>query len=201
MFNSAKDDLMNRDHYPFLVERHKVLGGDLNDLKHYPHQIVFGLGCFWGAERLFWSLKGVILTAVGYAGGHTPFPRYDEVCTGATDHTEVVAIAYDPDQISLSELLKLFWESHDPTQGMRQGNDQGSQYRSAIYCRTAAELEVAMKSKDVYQELLSAKDFPLITTEIAQNITFYFAEPYHQQYLHTNPNGYCGLKGTGVVCV
>lgn len=201
MFNSVKDDLMSRDHYPFSIERHKVLDGDLNDLKHYPHQIVFGLGCFWGAERLFWSLKGVILTAVGYAGGRTPFPSYDEVCTGATDHTEVVAIAYDPDQISLSELLRLFWESHDPTQGMRQGNDIGTQYRSAIYCKTDADMQAALESKAIYQGRLQAKGFPLITTEIARDIIFYFAEPYHQQYLHTNPNGYCGLKGTGVVCV
>lgn len=212
MFNSAKltaketslvkeeEALKGRDTPLFLPGVHRVFGDDMSDLAHYPHQIIFGLGCFWGAERLFWQLKGVLLTAAGYAGGFTANPTYDEVCTGATGHTEVVAVAYDPDQISLGELLSCFWENHDPTQGMRQGNDLGSQYRSAIYCRTDAEMQQVLASLSDYQARLKSRGHADITTELRLGVTFYFAEPFHQQYLDANPAGYCGLKGTGVRC-
>jgi len=161
---------------------------------------VFALGCFWGAERCFWQLPGVHSTAVGYAGGFTPNPTYDEVCSGQTGHTEVVLVVYDPREISLQRLLAVFWESHDPTQGLRQGNDVGSQYRSAIYLDDPAELAAAEQSKQQYQQELSRNGFGDITTEINANQTFYFAEEYHQQYLAKNPGGYCGLGGTGVAC-
>lgn len=163
-------------------------------------EIVLGLGCFWGAERLFWQLPGVHVTAVGYAGGVTPNPTYEETCTGRTGHAEVVQVIYDPNEIDLDTLLRVFWEAHDPTQGMRQGNDVGSQYRSAIYASDDSQLATAKRSRDVYQDSLTQAGRGQITTEIAPLKTFYLAEEYHQQYLHKNPGGYCGLKGTGVSC-
>jgi peptide-methionine (S)-S-oxide reductase len=161
---------------------------------------LFALGCFWGAERKFWQLPGVYVTAVGYAGGHTPNPTYEEVCLGMTGHTEAVLVVFDPKRISYEALLKTFWESHDPTQGMRQGNDVGTQYRSAIYYHNDAQCEVAEASKAAYEKALRAMGMGSITTEIAPAPEFYFAEAYHQQYLAKNPAGYCGLGGTGVSC-
>jgi peptide-methionine (S)-S-oxide reductase len=163
---------------------------------------VFGMGCFWGAERTFWQLGGVIATAVGYAGGHTPNPTYEEVCSGRTGHTEVVLVAYDPARITYDALLATFWENHDPTQGMRQGNDHGTQYRSAIYTSDDRERAAAETSKVAYQERLSAAGYGTITTEIrpATEAPFFYAEGYHQQYLSKNPGGYCGIGGTGVSC-
>jgi peptide-methionine (S)-S-oxide reductase len=161
----------------------------------------FGLGCFWGAERLFWQLgSGIWITAVGYAGGYTENPTYDEVCTGRTGHAEVVRVVYDPTQIAYETLLKTFWEAHDPTQGFRQGNDVGTQYRSAIYTHGDAQLAAAGASRDAYAQAISARGFSDITTEIVPAPEFYFAEEYHQQYLAKVPHGYCGLKGTGVAC-
>jgi len=162
---------------------------------------MFGLGCFWGAERKFWDLgDGVHVTAVGYAGGHTPNPTYEEVCSGRTGHNEVVLVVYDPNKISYDALLKTFWESHDPTQGMRQGNDVGTQYRSGIYAFTPAQRQAAEASKAMYEAELKKKRYGAITTEIVDAPPFYFAEDYHQQYLAKNPSGYCGLGGTGVSC-
>jgi peptide-methionine (S)-S-oxide reductase len=161
---------------------------------------VFGMGCFWGAERLFWKLPGVYSTAVGYAGGETRNPTYEEVCSGFTNHAEAVLVVFDPKKIPYEELLKAFWEGHDPTQGMRQGNDRGSQYRSAIYAYGDAQLDAARKSKEMFQQALSKKSYGQITTEIRQAPEFYYAEDYHQQYLGKNPAGYCGLGGTGVSC-
>ena len=170
----------------------------------YPNgleQAVFGLGCFWGAERKFWELgEGVYTTAVGYAGGHTPNPTYEEVCSGRTGHTEVVLVVFNPKKVSYERLLKAFWENHNPTQGMRQGNDVGTQYRSAIYTFNDAQRQAAEASRSVYQKALAAKGLSAITTEIAPAGVFYFAEDYHQQYLAKNPAGYCGLGGTGVSC-
>jgi peptide-methionine (S)-S-oxide reductase len=163
-------------------------------------QAIFGLGCFWGAERLFWKLPGVFTTAVGYAGGFTPNPTYEEVCSGQTGHTEVVLVVFDPRTISYASLLKTFWEAHDPTQGMRQGNDVGTQYRSAIYCATPAQKREAEQARDDYQRSLKRAGYTVITTEIVDAPAFYYAEDYHQQYLAKNPNGYCGLAGTGVSC-
>ena len=163
-------------------------------------QAVFGLGCFWGAERKFWRVPGVYTTAVGYAGGYTPNPAYEEVCSGRTGHAEVVLVVYDPKVVSYDSLLKVFWESHDPTQGMRQGNDTGTQYRSAIYAFTPEQRRAAEESRAAYQQQLSAAGYGPITTEIADAGPFYYAEDYHQQYLAKNPNGYCGLGGTGVSC-
>jgi peptide-methionine (S)-S-oxide reductase len=160
----------------------------------------FGLGCFWGAERLFWKLQGVLVTAVGYAGGLTPNPTYEEVCSGRTGHAEVVLVVYDPETISYEQLLKCFWENHDPTQGMRQGNDVGTQYRSAIYTYSDAQEQAAQASRDAYSRALSDRGMGPVTTEIREAPEFYFAEGYHQQYLAKNPAGYCGLGGTGVVC-
>ncbi len=162
---------------------------------------MFGMGCFWGAERKFWELgDGISVTAVGYAGGHTPNPTYQEVCTGQTGHNEVVLVVYDPKKISYETLLKIFWENHDPTQGMRQGNDVGTQYRSGIYTFTPAQRKAAEQSKAMYEKALKAKRFDAITTEVVDAPPFYFAEDYHQQYLAKNPMGYCGLGGTGVSC-
>jgi peptide-methionine (S)-S-oxide reductase len=161
---------------------------------------VFGLGCFWGAERKFWVVPGVFTTAVGYAGGHTPNATYEEACSGMTGHTEAVLVVFDPAQVSFDELLKVFWESHDPTQGMRQGNDVGTQYRSGIYTHGDDQLAIAEASRDRFQEKLNEKGYGPITTEIAPAGPFYYAEEYHQQYLAKNPNGYCGLGGTGVSC-
>lgn len=163
-------------------------------------QAVFGLGCFWGAERKFWQMDGVFSTAAGYAGGTLPNPDYKTVCTGSTGHAEVVLVVFDPDEVSYAELLQVFWESHDPTQGMRQGNDIGTQYRSAIYALDDAQLEGARASRDAYSGQLASAGFGAITTEIAPLDTFYYAEDYHQQYLAKNPDGYCGIGGTGVSC-
>lgn len=161
----------------------------------------FGLGCFWGAERLFWQLgDGIWITAVGYAGGYTPNPTYEELCTGMTGHAEVVRVVYDPEVLPYTKLLKTFWEAHDPTQGYRQGNDIGTQYRSVIYTSTDAQLAAANASRDAYAREIAARGFKSITTEIAPAPQFYFAELYHQQYLAKVPHGYCGLKGTGVAC-
>ena len=160
----------------------------------------FAMGCFWGAERRFWQQPGVVTSAVGYAGGLTPNPTYEETCTGMTGHTEVVLVVFDPTITSFDALLAVFWESHDPTQGMRQGNDTGSQYRSAIYCSTPQQLEAALASADSAQEKLSGLGFGAITSEIIAVSTFYYAEDYHQQYLAKNPAGYCGLRGTGISC-
>jgi len=161
---------------------------------------MFGMGCFWGAERKFWQADGVYSTAVGYAAGYTPNPSYQEVCSGRTGHNEVVLVIFDPKKISYDRLLKIFWESHDPTQGMRQGNDVGTQYRSGIYVFDDAQKEAALMSRDMFQMALSSKRYGAITTEILDAPTFYYAEDYHQQYLSKNPNGYCGLGGTGVSC-
>jgi peptide-methionine (S)-S-oxide reductase len=161
---------------------------------------LFGLGCFWGAERIFWQAPGVWVTAVGYAGGSTPNPTYEEVCTGRTGHTEAVLVVYDPKITHYEALLKLFWESHDPTQGMRQGNDWGTQYRSAIYTFSPEQRRAAETSREAYQPRLESANYGAITTEIADTPPFYFAEDYHQQYLAKNPHGYCGLGGTGVSC-
>ena len=161
---------------------------------------MFGLGCFWGAERKFWQLPGIFSTAVGYAAGHTPNPSYEEVCSGMTGHTEVVRVIFDPAQTSLNELLMTFWESHDPTQGMRQGNDTGTQYRSGIYVYSQAQRDQAQLSLQNYQQQLVQAGYGPITTEISDAPEFYYAEDYHQQYLAKNPGGYCGLGGTGVRC-
>ena len=161
---------------------------------------MFGMGCFWGAERKFWQLPGVYTTAVGYAAGHTPNPTYREVCSGMTGHTEAVLVVFDPNVIRYDDLLKAFWEDHDPTQGMRQGNDVGTQYRSGIYYDDDEQRRAAEASRDAYQQQLSAAGYGAITTEILPAPEFYYAEDYHQQYLAKNPNGYCGLGGTGVSC-
>ncbi len=181
--------------------RHEVLGNPL--VPPFPEgfgTIVIGMGCFWGAERVFWQAPGVWTTAVGYAGGETPNPSYEEVCSARTGHTEAVLAVFDPARTSYEAMLKLFWENHDPTQGMRQGNDVGTQYRSAIYWSTDAEREAAEATRDAFQRQLRAAGLGEITTEIAKAGPFYYAEPYHQQYLHKVPNGYCGLGGTGVSC-
>ena len=161
---------------------------------------IFGMGCFWGAERNFWTAPGVYTTAVGYAGGYTPNTTYEEVCSGRTGHTEVVLVVFDPAETSFDALLRIFWESHDPTQGMRQGNDVGTQYRSVIYASTPAQLAAAEASSHTYQQMLQKAGYGDITTEVAQDTRFYYAEDYHQQYLARHPNGYCGLGGTGVSC-
>lgn len=198
---TAKDAMTGRDLPIPTAPAHFVTGAPLKG--PYPEgaeMAVFGLGCFWGAERKFWQLPGVLVTAVGYAGGPTPNPTYDEVCTGRTGHTEVVLVVFDPGTISYEALLKTFWESHNPTQGMRQGNDVGTQYRSAIYTFSERQAEAAQLSKTSYDAALKAQGMGRITTEIASAPPFYFAEAYHQQYLAKNPDGYCGLGGTGVSC-
>ncbi len=182
-------------------ERHFVHGRPLvGPFPEQLQQVQFGMGCFWGAERRFWQLPGVFTTAVGYAGGHTPNPAYEEVCSGRTGHAEVVLVVFDPAEIAFGELLKVFWEAHDPTHGMRQGNDVGTQYRSAIYCYGEQQLQEALASRDAYQEKLKAAGLGAVTTEIRAAPEFYYAEFYHQQYLAKNPGGYCGLRGTGVSC-
>ena len=182
-------------------ERHYVNGHPLKPPFPAPlQQLVVAMGCFWGAERKFWEAPGVYTTAVGYAGGSTPNPTYKEVCSGMTGHTEVVLVVFDPAQTSLDDMLRIFWESHDPTQGMRQGNDVGTQYRSAIYAFTPEQLDAVRGSRDMFQDRLTAAGYGRITTEIAEAPAFYYAEDYHQQYLAKNPNGYCGLGGTGVSC-
>lgn len=198
---SAENALPGRNEAMSVASAHFVNGAPLKG--PYPQgaeTIYFGLGCFWGAERLFWQLPGVIVTAVGYQGGHTPNPTYEETCSGLTGHTESVKVVFDPSTISLETLLKTFWEEHDPTQGMRQGNDVGTQYRSAIYTTTPEQAELVEKSRAAYQQALRDKGLGTITTEIAPAGPFYYAETYHQQYLAKNPNGYCGLAGTGVSC-
>lgn len=187
---------------PLAVEnRHYVLHVPIKPpFPQGSRELVVGMGCFWGAERCFWQLPGVITTAVGYAGGSTPNPTYEEVCSGRTGHTEVVRVVYDPDRLGLQDLLRIFWESHDPTQGMRQGNDRGTQYRSAIYVNTPDDLAQARESLKTYQQSLAQEGYGNITTEIREAGPFYYAETYHQQYLAKNPNGYCGLGGTGVSC-
>ncbi len=182
-------------------EQHFVNGNPLQGpFAEHLQQAVFGLGCFWGAERRFWQLEGVFSTAAGYAGGTVRDPDYQAVCSGETEHAEVILVVFDPTVISYRDLLKVFWESHDPTQGMRQGNDIGSQYRSVIYANNDAQIDTARQSLAAYQSALTAADRGEITTHIAPLDTFYYAEDYHQQYLAKNPGGYCGLKGTGVTC-
>ena len=198
---TAAEALPGRDAEMPVAAQHFVNGQPLKG--PYPdgaETIYLGLGCFWGAERLFWQLPGVIVTAVGYQGGSTPNATYEEVCSGRTGHTEMVKVVYDPKVIDLETILKTFWEEHDPTQGMRQGNDVGTQYRSAIYTTTPEQAEVVRQSRDMYQAALDKAGRGRITTEIAEAGPFYYAETYHQQYLAKNPNGYCGLAGTGVSC-
>jgi peptide-methionine (S)-S-oxide reductase len=193
--------LSGRDQAMPVPERHDVLGNPI--APPFPEcleRAVFAMGCFWGAERLFWDAEGVWTTAVGYAGGFTPNPTYEEVCSGSTGHTEAVLVVFDPAKTSYAEMLRIFWEGHDPTQGMRQGNDLGTQYRSAIYWTTEAQREAAEASRAAYQQRLESAGHGEITTEIAEAGPFYYAESYHQQYLAKNPNGYCGLGGTGVAC-
>jgi peptide-methionine (S)-S-oxide reductase len=182
-------------------ERHFVNGQPLEPpFPAHLEQAVFGMGCFWGAERKFWEADGVYTTAVGYAGGFTPNPSYEEVCSGRTGHAEVVLVVFDPERISYEELLRIFWENHDPTQGMRQGNDVGTQYRSAIYTYSLDQQKAAESSRDAYQHVLTEAGYGPITTEIREAPAFYYAEDYHQQYLAKNPYGYCGIGGTGVSC-
>jgi peptide-methionine (S)-S-oxide reductase len=198
---AADAALPGRDAAMVVPDRHEVLGTPL--APPFPdglEQLVVGMGCFWGAERVFWNAPGVYTTAVGYAGGITPNPTYEEVCSGGTNHTEAVLVVFDPAVTSYDELLRLFWEGHDPTQGMRQGNDVGTQYRSAIYWTTDEQRAAAEASRAAYQRELTAAGHGEITTEIAEAGPFYYAEPYHQQYLQKVPNGYCGLGGTGVAC-
>jgi len=199
---TADAALPGRATRPFAVpERHFVLGTPLEP--PFPDgfgQAIFGMGCFWGAERKFWEAPGVYTTAVGYAGGYTPNPTYEEVCSGRTGHNEVVLVVFDPARTTYEEMLRVFWENHDPTQGMRQGNDVGTQYRSGIYCFGSAQLDAAEASREMFQKQLDASGFSTITTEIIEAPTFFYAEDYHQQYLAKNPGGYCGLGGTGVSC-
>ncbi|WP_345429142.1 peptide-methionine (S)-S-oxide reductase MsrA [Actinoallomurus vinaceus] len=200
---SPDEALPGRDTPMPVAERHTVLGTPL--APPYPPGTAiaeFGEGCFWGVERAFWKIPGVVSTAVGYAGGYTKNPTYEEVCSGLTGHTEAVRVVYDPAKISYEQLLKAFWEGHDPTQGMRQGNDVGTQYRSVIFYRDDAEREAALASRDAYQKVLTTSGYGEITTEIVPAGEFYFAEDYHQQYLSDakNPNGYCGVGGTGLSC-
>ncbi|MEM9208641.1 MAG: peptide-methionine (S)-S-oxide reductase MsrA [Pseudomonadota bacterium] len=198
---AAEDTLPGRESAMPVPDAHYVNGNPLKPpFPDHLHVAVFGMGCFWGAERLFWQLDGVFTTSVGYAGGATPNPDYREVCSGGTGHAEVVQVVYDPEVVSYAALLEVFWESHDPTQGMRQGNDVGTQYRSTIYTTTEAQLAAARDSLAMYQGRLSTAGFGAITTQIAPLDTYYFAEDYHQQYLAKNPNGYCGIGGTGVSC-
>ena len=198
---TAADALPGRSAAMKVPPTHHVSGAPLQPPFPAGAEVVlFGMGCFWGAERKFWTIDGVLSTAVGYAGGLTPNPTYEEVCSGGTGHTEVVQVVYDPATVPFATLLKTFWENHDPTQGMRQGNDVGTQYRSSIYAATPAQLAEAKASKEAYQQALLAAGHGAITTEIAGAPTFYYAEGYHQQYLANNPRGYCGIGGTGVSC-
>jgi peptide-methionine (S)-S-oxide reductase len=193
--------LPGRDEALPVPAQHEVLGNPI--APPFPdglEQAIVGMGCFWGAERVFWRVPGVYTTAVGYAGGYTPNPTYEEVCSGRTGHTEAVLVVFDPKQVSYEEILRLFWENHDPTQGMRQGNDAGTQYRSAIYTLNEEQRNPAEATRDAFQDELAAAGYGEISTEIAEAGPFFYAEPYHQQYLAKNPNGYCGLGGTGVAC-
>ena len=194
--------LPGREQPAFTIpERHAILGTPLEP--PFPEGLstaVFGLGCFWGAERKFWQIDGVYTTAVGYAGGFTPNPTYGEVCSGRTGHSEVVLVVFDPNKVSYRDLLRVFWEAHDPTQGMRHGNDVGTQYRSAIYYSDNEQRRAAEETRETYEQALEGDGYGPISTEIAPTVPFYYAEGYHQQYLHKVPNGYCGLGGTGVSC-
>ena len=193
--------LPGREKAMLVTGKHLVLGTPTRaPFPEGMQQVLFGMGCFWGAERKFWEQPGVFTTAVGYAAGYTPNPTYEEVCTGMTGHNEVVLVVHDPQEVSFEQLLQRFWESHDPTQGMRQGNDRGTQYRSGIYCDTAKQKHLAEESRASYQQRLDAAGFGPITTEIIEKPPFYYAEEYHQQYLAKNPDGYCGLGGTGISC-
>lgn len=209
MFGAGKKTTMPEPHETLpgreqkmpVPERHYVNANRLQP--PFPEGLetaMFGLGCFWGAERKFWQTAGVYSTAVGYAGGVTPNPTYEEVCSGMTGHNEVVMVIYDPSRVSYDDLLCVFWESHDPTQGMRQGNDVGTQYRSGIYTYNQVQQAAALASRDRYQQRLAANGYPAVSTEILEAPVFYYAEEYHQQYLAKNPGGYCGLGGTGVLC-
>ena len=196
---TPEEALPGRSEAMVVAARHAVNGHPLS--APFPanmHFAMFGMGCFWGAERRFWEHEGVYSTAVGYSGGYTPNPTYEEVCSGMTGHNEVVRVVFDPAMVGYGELLRLFWQGHDPTQGMRQGNDRGTQYRSGIYVYDAAQRQAAEQSRHGYQAALSARNFGTITTEIVDAGPFYYAEDYHQQYLAKNPSGYCGLGGTGV---
>jgi len=198
---SAEAALPGRDMQMLVPAKHFVLGTDM--VAPWPDGMqvaIFGMGCFWGAERKFWQAEGVYSTQVGYAAGFTPNPSYEEVCSGQTGHNEVVQVVFDPQQISFEEVLQIFWENHDPTQGMRQGNDVGTQYRSGIYCLDAGQKAAAEATRDMFQDKLKAAGYGDITTEIIDAPAFYYAEDYHQQYLGKNPNGYCGMGGTGVSC-
>ena len=198
---SQEAALPGRDMQMPVPMTHFVLGTDMVAPWPAGHQVgLFGMGCFWGAERKFWQADGVYSTQVGYAAGFTPNPSYEEVCSGQTGHNEVVQVVFDPAKISFDGILQIFWDNHDPTQGMRQGNDVGTQYRSGIYCLDAAQKTAAEASRDMFQEKLRAAGYGDITTEIIDTPVFYYAEDYHQQYLGKNPNGYCGLGGTGVAC-
>ena len=198
---SPADALPGREQAIEVTNQHAVNGQPIvGPFADGLQSVVFAMGCFWGAERRFWLQPGVVTTAVGYAGGYTPNPTYEETCSGLTGHTEVVLVVFDPQQTNLAKLLAVFWESHDPTQGMRQGNDRGTQYRSAIYCSDDTQLQACLNSAQMVQGLLNERDFGDITTEIRLAPTFYYAEDYHQQYLAKNPNGYCGLRGTGISC-
>jgi peptide-methionine (S)-S-oxide reductase len=198
---AAHEALPGRDRPIVRSGNHLVLGTPIGP--PFPEgfeRLVVGMGCFWGAERLFWGIAGVHTTAVGYAGGYTPNPTYEETCSGRTGHTEAVLAVFDPGRVTYEELLKVFWEGHDPTQGMRQGNDRGTQYRSAIYWHDQRQRDLALGTRDMFQAELDRAGHGLITTEIAEAGPFFYAEGYHQQYLAANPNGYCGLGGTGVSC-
>jgi peptide-methionine (S)-S-oxide reductase len=198
---TTEEALPGRSEKMPVTERHHVLGTSITP--PFPagtEKAMFGMGCFWGAEKAFWKLPGVHTTAVGYAAGSTPNPNYREVCTGLTGHNEVVLVVFDPERISYESMLKVFWESHDPTQGMRQGADVGTQYRSGVYVFSAEQKRLAEASRDLYQKRLSAEGYGRITTEIVDAPELYYAEEYHQQYLSKNPGGYCGLGGTGVSC-
>jgi len=198
---SADDALPGRATAIPTADTHFIYGTSLMaDVPEGLEAAMFGMGCFWGVERMFWKLDGVVSTMVGYAGGYTPNATYEEVCSGKTGHNEVVRIVFDPAKISYDQLLQTFWEGHDPTQGMRQGNDRGTQYRSGIYTYSDAQQQMALASKDAFAPRLSQAGYGAITTEVIAAPTFYFAEDYHQQYLAKNPNGYCGIGGTGVTC-
>ena len=190
--------LVGRENQINIDLRNEINGIDFREIPENFKTIIIGMGCFWGAERIFWQLEGVYHTSVGYAGGHTKNPTYEEVCSGLTGHTEVVRVVYNPKKISLRKILIAFWEGHDPTQGMRQGNDIGTQYRSAIYLEENQDIKEVQKTMLEFQDLLDLNGFKKITTEIKYDVEFYFAEAYHQQYLYKNPNGYCGLGGGGV---
>ena len=198
---NPEDALPGRDG-PMAISGHHAVYGEsfLRPLSAGEKEVLVGMGCFWGAERKFWQTEGVVLTAVGYGGGYTPNPNYEEVCSGKTAHTELVRVVFDTNKISLDGVLKVFWENHNPTQGLRQGNDIGSQYRSAIYWVDEEDADVIEASRAAYQALLLKAGHGMITTEIEEADLFFYAEEYHQQYLHKNPNGYCGLGGTGVSC-